>query len=146
MAHQRWRLGVGRKTKVIRLSAGEMEIMAMLWKEGPLPLGAAHQAFARYGRAVSYPTMQTRLNRMVEKGLVTRSDERPALYAAAVSAERVGRGHVSQLLERIGRDQAVPLVAHLISENLLTSSEIEDLQRLLAQAEKVESGARKPSR
>lgn len=122
------------RCKLIRLSAGEMEILSMLWEQGALTLAAAHECFPRYGRAVSYPTMQTRLNRLVEKGLATRSNERPAVYRAAVTAERVGKGHFAQLLERIGRHLAAPLVAHLISENVLTAEEIADLRRLLDEA------------
>lgn len=122
------------RRKLLRLSAGELEILSMLWEQGPLTLAAAHERFPQYGRAVSYPTMQTRLNRLVDKGLATRSPERPAVYRAAVTAERVGKGHFAQLLDRIGRHLAAPLVAHLISENVLTSEEIAELRRLLDEA------------
>ena len=127
---------MGRKEKLIRLSAGELEILGLLWREGPLSLGEAHERFSRTVYDLSYPTMQTRLNRLVEKGLVSRTSGRPAEYAAAVNAEQVGHGHFSELLDRIGRDKAVPLVAHLISENQLSHDEITELQKLLKQAEK----------
>lgn len=132
---------MSRKPQCIRLSAGELEILSLLWREGPLSLGAAHERFAQTVRDLGYPTMQTRLNRLVEKGLVTRSAARPAEYAAAVNAEQVGHGHFSELLDRIGRDKAVPLVAQLISENRLTHDEIAELQRMLKIAEQ---STRKP--
>jgi predicted transcriptional regulator len=120
----------------IRLSTGEMEILSMLWEAGPLTLAAAHERFPRYGKAVSYPTMQTRLNRLVEKGIVARSGDRPAAYRAAVTAQRVGKGHFAELLDRVGRHMAAPLVAQLISETPLTAAEIAELRRLLEKAEK----------
>ncbi|MGQ0635867.1 MAG: BlaI/MecI/CopY family transcriptional regulator [Planctomycetaceae bacterium] len=128
----------------IRLSKGELEIMSMLWEQGPLTLAGAHQKFGRYGRAVSYPTMQTRLNRLVEKGLVARSAERPAEYRANVSAEHVGKRHFAELLDRIGRQMAMPLVVQLISEQRLTADEIAELRRLLDHCERLQTRLESP--
>ncbi len=87
---------MARKRSLTRLSAGEMELMRMLWERGPLTLAQAHQVFAGYGVAIAYPTMQTRLNRLVGKrcvasnnaragrlpgGYVARTDRRPACSA-----------------------------------------------------------------
>jgi predicted transcriptional regulator len=119
----------------LRLSGGELEIMAMLWEQGPLTLSESHQRFGRYGRPVSYPTMQTRLNRLVQKGHVTRSRQRPANYRPAITADQVGAGHLDQLLDKLGRNSVVPLVAHLISERSLSPDEVRELKRLLARAE-----------
>jgi predicted transcriptional regulator len=112
-----------------------MEIMAMLWQEGPLTLARAHQAFGRYGRPVGYPTMQTRLNRLTCKGWVRRTSERPARYGAAVSIAEVSAGHMEQLPQPIRCSHVVPLVAHLISERQLTPEEIQELRKLLEKAE-----------
>lgn len=124
-----------RRRKGVQLSAGEMEVMAMLWERGPMTLAEAHQSFRHYGRPIGYPTMQTRLLRLVEKGLVRRSSARPARYQAAIDAKQVQAGHLDQLLEKTGRQNLVPLVAHLISERPLTAAELRELKRLLARAE-----------
>ncbi len=115
-----------------RLSAGEMEIVAMLWERGELTLSEAHQAL---GRPIGYTTIQTRLNRLVAKRVLTRSDGRPARYAAAVSAEAVGTRHVDLLVERIRGFKIVPLVAHLVRDRRLTAEEIRELKQLISQAE-----------
>jgi BlaI family transcriptional regulator, penicillinase repressor len=122
-----------------RLSAGEMEILAMLWERGALTLSEAHQAL---GRPVGYTTMQTRLNRLVAKKVVTRSDGRPARYVAAVSAEAVGTGHLDLLVERIRGFKIVPLVAHLVRDRRLTAEELRELKQLIDQAE-VSNGKRR---
>jgi predicted transcriptional regulator len=83
--------------------------------------------------------MQTRLNRLSEKRLVHKTDDRPAKYRAAVTTEQVSAGHIGHLLDNIGRRQLVPLVANLLSGNQLTREEIDELKLLLAQAEKAES-------
>lgn len=118
----------------IRVAAGEMEILGMLWAEGPLTIREAHGRFAAYGKPVSYPTMQTRLNRLAEKGLVSRSEDRPARYRAVASRDQVTVGHLRELIAKIGRGDVVPLVARLLSEQTLTEEQITQLQELLAEA------------
>jgi BlaI family transcriptional regulator, penicillinase repressor len=127
---------MARKPKPVRLSSGELKILAMLWEHGALTIAQAHEIFARSARPVGYPTMQTRLNRLVDKGYVRRSDGRPAQYEAAITAEQVSAGHLRQILDAIGGQSLVPLVAHLISHRSLSAVEIDDLKRLLGEAEK----------
>ena len=106
----------------------------MLWSEGALTLQQAHQAFARYTKPIAYPTMQTRLNRMVTKGLLSRSKTRPSVYDAAVTRESVTAGHLNELTEKLGGGQVVPLVAQLISDRRLSEKEMDELTDLLRDA------------
>ncbi|HEX4144665.1 MAG TPA: BlaI/MecI/CopY family transcriptional regulator [Pirellulales bacterium] len=118
-----------------RLSAGEMEMLEMLWRLGPVALSEAH---AGLGRAIGYTTVQTRLNRLVEKRLATRSADRPAKYAAAVLPTQVSAGHLDLLLERVSVGSVVPLVAHLVRDRRLSAEEITELKQLIADAEQAE--------
>jgi len=126
---------MGKKREAVRLSAGEMELMNMLWQEGPVTIAEAHQAFAKYAHQVGYPTMQTRLNRLVDKGLATRSEERPARYKSTVTVDQVAAGHLDQMLDKLTGTSVAPLVCHLISERPLTRQEIEEVKELLSEAE-----------
>ena len=80
--------------------------------------------------------MQTRLNRLVEKGVVTRSIERPARYAAAVAPEEVSARHLDLLLERVSGGNIVPLVAHLVRDRALSSADIAELKQLIQEADR----------
>ncbi len=122
-----------KKSKGPRLSAGEMEILQMLWRQGSVALSEAQAAL---GRAIGYTTMQTRLNRLVEKGVVTRSADRPARYTAAVAPEQVSAGHLDLLLERVSGGSIVPLVAHLVRDRALSSAEIAELKQLIGEADR----------
>lgn len=124
------------KKRIPRISAGEMEILSMLWEEGPLNLPDAHERFGRYGRPVAYTTMQTRLNRLAEKGALRRSSERPARYEAAVKPEEVSGRQIDMLLSKVTRGKVVPLVSHLISGATLSRTEVEQLKGLIAEAER----------
>ena len=126
----------------IRVAAGEMEILGMLWAEGPLTIREAHERFAAYGRPVSYPTMQTRLNRLADKGLVVRSEERPARYRAAASRDQVTVGHLRELVAKISGGDVVPLVARLLSQRTLSGEQIARLTEILEEARKKSEAAR----
>ncbi len=120
------------KRRGIKLSSGEMEVMSILWERGPLSLAEAHEAI---GRPIGYTTMQTRLNRLVEKGLAKRSDQRPAQYSAAISQDSISANHLDDLLARVTGGNIVPLVAHLVNDRSLTEHEIDQLKGLILQAE-----------
>lgn len=123
-----------KRGKTPRLSAGEMEILQMLWRQGPVALSEAQ---AGLGRAIGYTTVQTRLNRLVEKGAVTRTADRPARYAAAVAPEEVSARHLDLLLERVSDGSVVPLVAHLVRDRALSTADIAELKQLIAEAERL---------
>ena len=133
---------MGKRRNTVRLSAGEMDLMNVLWQEGPVTIAEAHRAFGKSGRAIGYPTMQTRLNRLVAKGLATRSGRRPARYEPAVTVDQVTAGHLDQLLDKLAGATVAPLVCHLISERPLTEREIRQLRELLDQAQR---SAKRPS-
>lgn len=118
--------------------------MEMLWKHGEVTLSAAHQAL---GLPIGYTTVQTRLNRLVRKGLVRRSDERPARYSAAIAQDAVSAHDLNLLVERVSGGSVVPLVAQLVRDRSLTGAEIAELKRLLQDAEQrlqSEKRGRKP--
>ena len=58
---------MARKQKMRRLSAGEMEMLQMLWRDDPVTLSEAQQGLRR---EIGYTTEQTWLNRLVAKDVV----------------------------------------------------------------------------
>ena len=118
--------------KLPRLAQGEIELLEMLWRTGGATLAEVHQALER---PVGYTTVQTRLNRLVDKKLVRRSRERPARYEAAVSRDAVIATDLGLLSSRVSEGRVVPLVAHLIQDRDLEPDEIEELKQLIRQAE-----------
>jgi predicted transcriptional regulator len=108
-----------------------MQILEMLWREGAVSLSEAHRAL---GLPIGYTTVQTRLNRLVKKRLVQRGKDRPARYSAAVSQDDVCLEDLNLLVRRVSGG-VVPLVAHLVREQSLSATEVDDLKRLIAEAE-----------
>jgi len=120
------------KTTPPRLTSGELEILAALWHTGPATISEVHTAL---GQPIGYTTVQTRLNRLVSKGVVDKSDERPAHYRAGFGPEEVSRQDLEVLVRRVNQGQVVPLVAYLVRNRTLTRDEIDDLRRLIDDAE-----------
>jgi len=123
---------MAKKKTPLRLAAGEMEILKMLWREGPVTIS---QAQAALDRPVGYTTVQTRLNRLVAKRVVARGKRRPAKYRPAVDPEQVSAGHLDLLLECVSGGDVVPLVAHLVKDRSLSPDEIAQLRQLIDEAE-----------
>jgi predicted transcriptional regulator len=126
---------MAKKSRLPRISSGDMEILSMLWEHGRLTLPEAHERFGQFGHAVAYTTIQTRLNRLCDKGVVRRSPDRPARYEAAVKPEEVSARQIDMLMSKVTRGKILPLVSHLISGSVLTREEIEEIKRLIAEAE-----------
>ncbi len=130
-----------KRKKPARLSAGEMEILQILWRHGSVTLAEARGGL---DREIGYTTMQTRLNRLVEKGVVLRTADRPAKYSAAIESGEVSARHLDLLLERVCEGSVIPLVAHLVRDRNLSADEIAGLKDLIAEAERQQAEAKSP--
>lgn len=119
------------KHETVKLSPGELEIMEILWSEGGLSLSQAHRLFLRNKRKIGYTTVQTRLNRLVDKGLVERDDEPyPAVYRPLLQRERIS-GRYFDLLEELCGGNLVPLVLHLSRKRRFSPEELDALKTVL---------------
>lgn len=124
-----------------QLSPGEFELMSLLWEHGPLTISGVHQAL---DRQVGYTTVQTRLNRLVAKGLASRSAERPARYQAVLSADRATASRLDQLVDLVTGGNVVPLVAQLVDDRQLTAQELGELKEIIRAAEQRLAGDESP--
>ncbi|MEM8667452.1 MAG: BlaI/MecI/CopY family transcriptional regulator [Planctomycetota bacterium] len=121
------------RAKPIRLTSGEVDLMDLLWRHKRLSLAQAHEAYGV--DRIGYTTIQTRLNRLVEKGLAVKSVDRPATYSPRVKRETVQAGHLDDVMKRLADGSVVPLVAHLVKDGKIDREELAELKRLVKQAE-----------
>ncbi len=122
------------RRKQARLASGEIELLEMLWRIRSATLAEAHEALPR---KIGYTTVQTRLNRLVAKGLAKRSGSHPAKYEAVIQPDQVCRGDLDVLVNRVTSGRIVPLVAHLVQDRDLTDAELCELRELIDEAERV---------
>ncbi|HIK91131.1 MAG TPA: hypothetical protein EYG03_03950 [Planctomycetes bacterium] len=124
-----------KRKPTIRPSTGDMELLSLLWEHGPISLSAAYEQMPE---GVAYTTVQTRLNRMVVKGLATREKigRQPMQYKAAIGPEEINARQLDSLVERVAGGSVLPLVAQLVQKTDFTESELSALKKLVHEAER----------
>lgn len=86
------------RRKPARLASGELELLEMLWRIRHATLAEAHAALVR---KVGYTTVQTRLNRLVAKGLAKKAGSHPAKYEAVIQPDQVCRRDLDVPVTRV---------------------------------------------
>jgi len=115
---------------------GELEILQLLWEQGPSPLGAICEGLRRR-RPVATTTVSTMLMLMDGKGLVKRSKAtRGALWSARRTQRVTSRGLLRRFLDRAFGGSPAKLVTHLLEDGQLDEEERRAILRLLADHER----------
>jgi BlaI family penicillinase repressor len=118
------------KRSLPKPTAGELEILGVLWRRGPSTVHEVRDALAR-GQSVAYTTVLKLLQIMGEKGLVTRvSPTRPHVYRATAEAG-VKRRLVADLLDKVFEGSAMNLVMQALSARPASRDELQQLRELL---------------
>ena len=123
-----------KKPKLVKLSPGEAELLELFWEFGPLTLPKAYELYLTGDKSPSYSTIQTRLNRMVEKNLLARSGDFPAIYTVQIEKTQA-QGKFFDLLEKLAGKNFAPLMLHLFEKRSLTGEEIAAMKSILAKIE-----------
>jgi BlaI family transcriptional regulator, penicillinase repressor len=114
-----------------RPTDGELEILKVLWDQGPSGLKEVCAA-VRLSRPVATTTVATMLKLMQEKGLVDRSKaSRGSVYAARVSRQAASTTVLRRLMDLIFDGSAGRLVAHMVETETLTDRDRTEIRRLL---------------
>jgi len=117
------------RTKSDNLTPLELEIMHVLWAEGPANVQTVQQHLAR---ELAYTTVQTMLNILHRKGKVKRTlKDRAYLYKPVVSHSQVVGQHMSDIVDRLFGGSAESLVMSLVETKHLTPKKLARLQKLL---------------
>ena len=114
------------------LGDAELEVLAVLWDEGPTAVRQVMNRLHEQGRRVAYTTVLTVLTRLEQKGFV-RSDKSDMayVYRARVSRDRIRRSRLRALVEQLYDGAAAPLVLQLIRTGRFSPDEIVELQGLI---------------
>jgi BlaI family transcriptional regulator, penicillinase repressor len=121
------------KREPIRPTNAELEILRVLWRQGPSTVREVHESLRR-ADPVGYTTVLKLLQIMTEKDLVRRDvSTRSHVYAAAVSEQSTQRRLVSDLVERVFGGSTVGLVLQALSTTAANQQELDQIRKLLDQ-------------
>lgn len=126
---------VGRKKGSNPLTPLELQIMQVLWSEGPSNVLHVQKCLSP-NNDLAYNTVQTMLNILHRKGRVRRSLKgRAYVYRTVASRETVLGQAVRDLVERMFGGSSEELVMSLIKSRQVDPERIADLSRKVATQE-----------
>ena len=119
-----------------RPTEGELEILQVLWQQGPGTVRQVNDALNE-ARPTGYTTTLKLMQIMLDKGLLRRDESRrPQVYTPAVSKNRTQRQLVRDLLERVFDGSARQFVLQVLSAKNASAEEMAEIRRLLRKAER----------
>lgn len=114
------------------LGTAELEVLKVLWDNGPTPVRQVMHHLHRAGRKVAYTTVQTFLTRLEQKGYATSDKTGLAfVYRAKLTRERVTRSRLKNLVRQLYDGAAGQLVLQLVRTERFTKQERHELQKLI---------------
>ena len=123
------------KGRAVQLpTEAELEILNVLWAEGPSTVREVHTLS---GRETGYTTVLKQMQVMVEKGLLGRSERyRSHVYEAKVAKEQTQRQLTRNLLERAFDGSAKNLVLGALSSQKVSAAELQEIREMLDKFER----------
>ena len=114
----------------------ELEILKILWREGPSTVRQVREALAPT-RPLAHTSVITTMNIMVDKGYLTRTAEgNPHTYSAKVTAQSVRRRMLTDLVKRAFDGSAIALMLNLLDTAELEADELAQLRKRLEEKRK----------
>jgi len=119
-------------TNAPKPTAGELEILQVLWEHGPSTVRDVHQALHEKKKDLGYTTVLKLMQIMTTKGLVRRDEKQRAhVYEACQPAERTKQQFAADMLQRVFDGSASDLMMHALAGHTASKEEMEELRRLL---------------
>ena len=107
----------------------ELEIMMVLWQEGP---SSVHQVQEQLAGGLAYTTVQTMLNVLVRKGRVRRTlVDRAYRYRAAITRQKALAQSLKDVVQRLFGGSAEALVMSLVETRQLSPDALRRLHELV---------------
>jgi predicted transcriptional regulator len=118
-----------------RPTDAELEILRVLWAQGPCTVRRVHEAL-RGGRGTGYTTTLKLMQIMADKGLVERdTSQRSHVYRARARQEPTLRRLVGDFMARAFGGSAEQLVLQVLSVKKVTAAELAEIRKLLDELE-----------
>lgn len=120
-----------------RPTDGELEILRVLWRDGPSTVRDVHAALLTDKPHTGYTTVLKLMQIMADKGLVSRDEtSRAHVYSTCVSEEHTQRQMVRNLVDRAFGGSAARLVMHALSSKRASAEELAEIRQMLDNVER----------
>jgi len=110
----------------------ERAVLRALWEQGPATIRALADELYPGGSTSEYATVQKLLERLSDKGHVSRrADGRQHVWSAAVRREELVARRLRDTADELCDGSLTPLLTQLVSTARLTREELAELRRLV---------------
>ena len=110
----------------------ELEILQVLWKNGPSTVRFVNDDLNEQKRAVQYTSTLKLMQIMTEKGLVRRDEsDRSHIYHARLTEEQTQRQLVRDLLDRAFGGSASKMVMQALATRRASAEELTEIRKLI---------------
>jgi len=123
--------------KPVRPTESELEILTVLWSQGPSTVREVYETLRRKRKSTQYATVLKFMQIMAQKGLLARDEtDRAHVYAPVHSRELIQQQLAGDLLQR-GFDWSMKnFLIGALSARKATKEELAELRKLLDDYEK----------
>ena len=130
-------------SKLNKPTESEMEILQVLWEQGPSTVREVHEILSRTKDA-GYTTSLKLMQIMNEKGLLNRNDDAKShIYTAAVKKESIQKQVVSKMINGLFKGSSAKLVMHALGNHRASKEEILEIKKYLDEIENKETAKKK---
>lgn len=118
----------------MKLSDLELEVMRLIWRDGEVIVPELHTELSR-DREITYATVKTIVNRLEEKGAVTRlrTYGRTILYGPLIRESDLANPIVRNVMRRLFAGRPRSLISHLIREEPLSEDDLRYLEKEISE-------------
>jgi predicted transcriptional regulator len=110
----------------------ELEILKVLWRDGPGTVRQVRSALAEGGRALAYTSVMTMLSIMVRKKYLRRDkDGRSYVYAPRIAEAETKHGLLGDIVERAFDGSARAVMLSLLELGDVDQVELDELRDLI---------------
>jgi len=119
------------KPKKVGLTAQELEIMKVIWKQGTATVREVFEELSQQ-RKIAYTTVQTMMGVLEHKGrLKKETKDRAYVYRPAQSESEVVGSMVGDFIKRVFNGSAKPLLVHLVESRQIRQDHLDEIHELL---------------
>lgn len=109
--------------------------MKIVWQKGEATVRDVYETLLEH-RKIAYTTVMTMMRVLEKKGYVkTHRENRAFVYRPTRPQRQVLRSMVREFVDRVFNGSAQPLLVHLVEDRRLSPQELEELERLIREAE-----------
>jgi len=110
----------------------ELEILKVLWREGPCAVRRVREALAEGGRELAYTSVMTMLGIMTRKRYLRRAkDGRSYVYSPRVAEAETKKGLLGDVVERAFDGSARAVMLSLLELGDVDEAELDELRALI---------------